>query len=263
MTDRRAPTDYREAVQYGVDALEGAGSQANALVVPVFPAPQPTATRRVRICLIDPKKLLAAQGGLRKKFRHRVVRHLNGLQAKTFGPNHLKTTLGLRFMTTYAPRDTTRAQRAAFGKFDYPIYLLNAHKTPDTPASEVVQIVKDHKIRDVHDFHEKAEKGWKNPNVEGMGFPPLRGYRKVGFVKVDKAFDGPGAFDVRFANLILHELGHMFGITKHTKGLMMRAIVLADQALDYEEGHKQTILSELGRLKVNSEAAMEKAYLKL
>jgi hypothetical protein len=124
--------------------------------------------------------------------------------------------------------------------------------------------MKDHKIRKKgrgEDLYKKAEEGWNRKVIGGIGIPPLRGYRKVGFIKADRVFDQKGVTAQTFTNMLKHELGHMFG-RDHGAGVMIEGILTAGESLDYVDDDKEAILLELMRLRQASRSKLEERYIK-
>jgi hypothetical protein len=274
MGDRDA-TDYHHALGYGDTAVEKTDkvliAQAEKAVKPgkkgaaAAVRTKPSRLHTVRILLFDPKELLESSEELRNEFSKRVENDLNALRADPFPPDHLSKTLKLRFNMVYQGRNTTETERDAFKKFDYPIYLFNAHTLPDTSANEIKQIMQDHRIRNKGDGatqYKQAEEGWQNKNTEGLGIQPLKGYRKVGFIKVDRIFDTSTDRETAFTNIIKHELGHMFNKKTHGQGVMQDSILLSNSSLNYVEADKVSILVELARLHAKTEKELEKEYVK-
>jgi hypothetical protein len=269
--DEREVTDYDRATDYG-DAVVDQPSrvlvaQADKAVNPknrgTVGAAKSKRKRTVRILFFDPNGLLTSKKDLRIEFGKRVERDLNNLEADALGPDYLSKTLKLTFKVTYHSRNTTKKERAGFSKLDYPMYFLDGHSNAKTEASEILEIMKDHKIggggRGAEQY-EQAEEGWESKPVEGLGIQPLSGYRKVGFIKVDQVFDTSTDFETAFANIVKHELGHMFGKSRHGTGVMAAGILGNDSSLDYVDGDQLLILNELGRLISSSQDTLDAQY---
>ena len=269
----RKVTDYDRVTDYGDDAVARSErvlvAQADKAVKPkkkgggAAGGAASTKKKTVRILFFDPKGLLKNQEELRNEFSRRVEQGLNGLQAKALGADYLSGTLRLTFKVSYQARDTTKQEREGFGKLDYPIYFFNGHSPPDTSASEISKIMKGHKIGTggiAASQYKQAEEGWQAKSVEGLGIQPLKGYRKVGFIKADRIFDTSKDFEASFTNVVKHELGHMFGKKQHGKGVMSDSILSSDSSLDYVDGDQLLILVELGRLISNSQKKLDAQY---
>jgi hypothetical protein len=113
-----------------------------------------------------------------------------------------------------------------------------------------VNLAKDHGISNAGRagaILQAVREGWDDSNVEGLGIPPWTTPttpQKVGFIKADNIYKARGDFVTLFRNIILHELGHMFG-QDHGEGVMKRAIVLADASLFYTEDQQTAIRSNV------------------
>ena len=97
--------------------------------------------------------------------------------------------------------------------------------------------------------------------MEGLGIQPLQGFRKVGFLKVDQIAGRANDVETAYANVLKHEFGHMCNITKHaTAGLMLASVPIVDPKMSFAEDDQRAILRELVRLKLQTEAVMQRLY---
>jgi hypothetical protein len=261
----RKPTDAGRAIQdratdYGDRATQAADrateSGNRATTTPAAPAPAapgappatttppPSKPRLAEIILIDsnPRGPLMTDE-VREKSLPKVEQDLNRLYVSAPGKEALKRGEGVTIRVTYRRTATSKAERAAFGVLQYPVYILNGHASNRTKTDDIVNLTKDHGISNAGrtgDIFEAVREGWEDSNVEGLGIPPWRSPQKVGFIKADNIYKARGDFVTLFRNIILHELGHMFG-QDHGDGVMKRAIVLADASLFYTEDQQTAI----------------------
>jgi hypothetical protein len=216
--------------------------------------------KQVRFILIDPTRQLT--GGVRADVLARLERDFAALKVDGYTKT-IADQSGLKFAASYVDQDPTEQERRAFCRLDYPIYLYRAHTSDGKPASLILTIMRHHGILErglAGTLYAQAEAGWKDGNVEGLGIPPLMGYRKVGFVKADTIAKLKGDLATIHVNIIKHELGHMFGLTTHDQGIMRAGVALSYDNLDYTNDHRQRIHSELGRLAGLTEAQLQGLY---
>jgi hypothetical protein len=258
------PTDAGRAIQdrataYGDRATLAADrateSGNRATVTPAAPAPaapgappatttpSPPKPRLAEIILIDanPSGPLMTKD-VRENSLLKVQQDLNRLYVSAPGKEAIKRGEGVTFSVMYR-RKATKAERAGFGVLQYPIHILNGQGTNKTGPDYVVTMAKEHGISNAGrsgDIFEVVREAWEDSNVEGLGIPPWRTPQKVGFVKADNIYKRSGDWVILFRNIILHELGHMFG-QEHGDGVMKRAIVLADDSLYYTEAQQTSI----------------------
>jgi hypothetical protein len=210
----------------------------------------------VTVVLIDRRSLVSS--GLRKTLSARLERDLNGLK-----PDVLKS-LTLRFETRWDSTRPNAQQQGNFGKLDYPLYFEKAHTSDNFTTDELTDTMTAHGIRNAGNaaqLYPSAVAGWQSKQVEGLGIPPLQGYRKVGFIKYDEISGRATDLETAFTNVVKHELGHMFNIKDHAKsGLMLASVPLADAKVTYAEADLKQILKELNRLKNQPEAALQTQY---
>jgi hypothetical protein len=249
---------------YG-DRAVAAGDRATS--TPAAPAPGATSAQSAtkpptaEVCLIDPKGLMG------KSWRSITIasleKDLNALYETTLGKALLQTNRGVRFTVTYRAVMTSKDERRAFGALQYPLYILNGHTNDATTVSEIEAIMTEHGIRNAgggKSHFDEARDGWKAKTVEGLGIPPLQGYRKVGFIKADNIYASRGDFETLFRNIIKHELGHMFNMAVHSDQVMRSSIVLGNASLGYSETHAKLIVQEIARLRNKTEAELQAAY---
>lgn len=241
----RNPTEDRttaygdRVVDRGVRVAEAGKQTVKTQAAPpqkASPAPVPV----VEIMLIDPKELMTNE--LRTKSLPAVEKDLARLYASASGKAAIGKGQGMSFSVTFRSTDTSKKERGDFHPLQYPIYVLNAHTSDAKTVDEIIGVMKDHKIRKRFD---DARAGWEDKNVEGLGIPVLGvPISKVGFIKADNLYKRRGSWVTDFRNIILHELGHMFGLN-HGDNVMDRAIVLADDSLYYSEGQQVKIRTHL------------------
>ncbi|MEP6468160.1 MAG: hypothetical protein ABJC24_00155 [Chloroflexota bacterium] len=180
---------------------------------------------------------------VREKSLLKVEQDLNRLYMSTPGKEAIKRGEGVTFRVRYQTTATTPSERAKFGVLQYPVHILNGQGTNKTEPDHVVTMAKEHGISNAGrsgDIFEVVREAWEDSNVEGLGIPPWRTPQKVGFIKADNIYKRPGNRIILFRNIMLHELGHMFG-QDHGDGVMKRAIVLADDSLFYTEAQQTSI----------------------
>jgi hypothetical protein len=231
------------------------------------PSPGPTAVpggpQIAKITIYDPKGHL--KGSVATAVVQRLDQDLNAIRYPGKPPSFLLNQLNIRFEIVYLSRMSTSNERYTTGRLDFPVYILNGHTNDRVTTKEIENLMLDHGIiygRSTKIQFEEADDGWKDPNVEGLGIQPLNGYKKVGFIKGDNVAKLAKDVEAGFTNIIKHELGHMFGMVKHSDtGVMRSGIQLAAGSLDYTDANRVFIVNELKRLtKGKSEAEMQKDY---
>lgn len=236
-------------------------TQTKAAPSPAKQAPPPP-LEVARVLLIDRRGLVG--DGVRKTIAARFERDLNLLAPVKGKSDYLRTTLKLKFEVTWLSKSPTKAERGAFGRLDFPLYFENAHTSDNVSKGDIADIMRDHGIREVGragQLYGEAEKGWESTSVEGLGIPPLQGYRKVGFIKTDHIMKHAKDMETGYVNVVKHEFGHMCSITKHSdKGLMMSSVPLLTPNIDYADDDKDTIARQLQRLTIGSEQILQRAY---
>ena len=242
-------------LSYGDVAVTQGNVATQTKVVPP-PKPAPVPVDVVAIVLIDRRSLISS--GLRKAISARLERDLNGLK-----PEVLKS-LALRFETRWESSRPNAQQQGNFGKLDYPLYFEKAHTSDNFTADDVTDTMKAHGIRNAGDaaqLYVQAVAGWQSKQVEGLGIPPLQGYRKVGFIKHDQISDRAKDLETALTNVVKHELGHMLNIKDHaSSGLMLASVSMTDAKVTYAEADLKQILKELNRLKQQPEAVLQTQY---
>jgi len=150
------------------------------------------------------------------------------------------------FEVTFVTRDSTKAERDAFGMMDFPVYLestlgstaftpddskelLLAHKIPET--TEVFAPTDDEGTvgHEPLQTYTEVENFIPKHDVFGVGVPGTyllnaqTTCRKIGIVKVNDLIAGINSFDIRqnrFLMVVKHEVGHMLGMA-HVKDTLM------------------------------------------
>jgi hypothetical protein len=157
------------------------------------------------------------------------------------------------FEVTFIKRDSTSAERAAFGMMDFPMYLrTTAAGSEQLTQSEGKKLLEAHKIPKktivmklsdgddlapaIEDFDPFAEVAAfiPDPTLFGVGIPgPYADVpsqlkcRKMGIIKVNDLVQGVASFtdrQTRFLFVLKHELGHMFGLAHLENTLMARKL---------------------------------------
>jgi|SRR5688572_4332659 len=196
------------------------------------------------IILIDPEGVFGNLSRLREQIRSKLEDKFNNLDK-----NWLRKA-NIRFRVHYRPDMPPRHEKAGFGKFDFPVYLLN--KPPDA-TSFIANLMAEHgipKMINNQDIYQIAQQGWKNENTRGCGIPSGKEFKKVGFIKTDRVFQG-GSRDLlqAFVNVIAHEVGHMGNLYQHSKvGLMKYPLPLSTD-IDFNHNDKYRFLGNLLRLR--------------
>lgn len=226
------------------------------------PAPPPAAKIDVvTFILIDRRSLVS--DSMRTSLRTRLERDLNALGVMNKEPDVFVKN-ALRIEVRWESKSPNASQRGSYGKFDFPLYFEKAHTSDSISASDVTDIMRDHGIRNAGkaaSLYTEAEDGWKAKQVEGLGIPPLQGYRKVGFLKVDQVSGRANDVETAYANVLKHEFGHMCNITQHASaGIMLASVPIADSKVKFADDDQRAIQREMVRLKLQSEAVMQRIY---
>jgi hypothetical protein len=271
MGDRTSITDRgveSRVIDYGdrVVAQGDTAAKANGGVLAPGATPAPASTTAppviATISIYDPKHHLPGDVGA--SVVKQLTQDMNGVHQASQKADYLAVTLGLRFEVRILERMSTREERFASGKLDFPMYILHGHSNDSTSAKEIHELMLDHGIRDAgvaRQLFAQAEEGWTSSTVEGLGIPRLLGFKKVGFIKGDSVAKVAKDTAAGFTNVIKHELGHMCNIVDHSRdGVMREGIMLVGGRLDYVEENLAVIIRTLTQLKVNSEAELAKAY---
>jgi hypothetical protein len=273
-TEDRA-TDYGDRATQAADRATESGDRATktpAAPAPAAPGTPPATTtpplpkpRVAEIIVIDPHPpgpLMTDE--VRDKSLPQVEQDLNRLYMSTPGKETLKKGEGVTFSVAWRRTATSKAERAAFSALQYPVHILVGHASNRTSTDAIENLMKDHGISNAgrkEDIFQMARDGWDDTSVEGLGIPPWIRPQKVGFIKADNIYKARGDFVTLFRNIILHELGHMFG-QNHGDGVMKRAIVLADASLFYSEDQQTAIRANLRGMvmrQIAEEQAAERA----
>jgi len=234
-------------------------TKAAPATAPVAVPPTPS-VQVARLLLIDRKSLVDAT--TQKDVATRLESDLKALLA-TKTPKSLQAKFPIRFSVSWVAKWPTDAERQDMGKLDFPIYFEHAPPSNDAlTKSELTGLMRTHGILEKGEpgkQYDLAEGAWENTSVEGLGIHPFLGYRKVGFIKVDRVYDPAKDRVTALTNVVKHEFGHMCNLDHDAKGLMKASVPLAT-ATDFEAESKGKILGKLGVLAASSEAALQRAY---
>jgi len=197
----------------------------------------------VRIILVDPTGRLKSFNKLREAFRSQLEGKFNNLDANWLRQAHL------RFQVQYRSDEPSNQEKAAFGKLDFPVYLLELQHTSDTINALMTQ----HKVpRTINgqNLYDIAQQCWEDRDTLGCGIPSGEGLRKVGFIKSHRIFDvATGDISRAFVNETAHEIGHMGNLQQHSKTGLMRYPVPLNVDIDFNNEDKRLFLSDLQRLR--------------
>ena len=243
------------------DVAVAQGNVATVTKVVPPPAAPPVPVEVVNVILIDRRNLVS--DALRKSMKARLESDLNALGVVKKEPDVLKAR-ALRFEVRWESKAPNASQQNSFGKWDFPLYFEKAHTSDNFSPSEVEKTMQGHGIRNAGkgaDQYKAAASGWASKDVEGLGIQPLTGYRKVGFIKVDQISGRARDVETAYLNVVRHEFGHMCNIAQHSgDGLMMASVPLADPKVSFSEANHRAVLRELIRLKLQTEAQMQRLY---
>lgn len=267
ITDRGAEgrvTGYGDRVvaQGDTAAAPPPGVVGSPNATPGVPAKTPAPPTIATITIFDPKGWL--KGSVRTAVLARIERDINAVRPPGKRADHLLKQLNIRFEVRHLARMSSRDERFAAGRLDFPVYILNAHSSDKTSAKEIRELMLDHGIRDsgaAAGQFKDADAGWKDANIEGLGIQPLEGYHKVGFIKGDNVSKVAKDPEAGFANVIKHELGHMCNIKAHSAtGVMRSGIRLVAGHLDYSDTNAETIVRTLAQLSTLSTQVLQQRY---
>jgi len=261
MSDRDKDLSLMGRVLSYADVALAQGNVATQTKVVPPPAPPPVPVEVINVILIDRRNLVS--DALRTAMKTRLTRDLNALGVVKKEPDVLKAR-SLRFEVRWESRAPNANQQGSFGKWDFPLYFEKAHTSDNFSAGEVEKTMQGHGIRNAGkgaDQYKAAASGWASKDVEGLGIQPLAGYRKVGFIKVDQISSRARDVETAYVNVVKHEFGHMCNVTQHSSdGLMMASVPLADPKVSFAEANHRAVLRELIRLKLQTEAQMQRLY---
>ena len=212
----------------------------------------------VRIILIDPAGIFKNYDKLREDFRSKLEDKFNNLD-----PNWLKQA-NIRFRVEFRLGEPSNEEKARFGRFDFPVYLLGKQHGYKT----VQDLMTQHRIPktiDQHDYYDIAKDCWEQKDTRGCGIPSGAGYRKVGFIKTHQVFDGAtGDLWRAFVNVTAHEIGHMGNRLQHSKQGLMKYPLPLNVDIDFDNSDKRLFLSDLLRLRhMREETTMNKPAPKI
>lgn len=181
------------------------------------------------------------------------------------------------FEVTFVKRESTDAERAAFGMMDFPVYLRTTAAGPgEFTRSEGKKLLEAHKIpkktvvmrlSDGEDLaplqvelnpYNEVDAFIPDQTLFGAGIPgpysDVRSQlkcRKLGIIKVNDLVQGVASFadrQTRFLFVLKHELGHMFGLDHLENTLMARKLKDIANHPNYTNGQIFTISGSLNDL---------------
>jgi hypothetical protein len=197
-----------------------------------------------RIIMIDPNGVFSNQVRLREEIRSRLEDKFNRLD-----PNWLKQEK-VWFSVQYRAGMPERQEKAGFGIFDFPVYLLN---TPPDSASRITDLMKEHGIPNLinnRDYYQMAQDCWKVGQTRGCGIPLGNGFKKVGFIKTYRVFQDVKHDPLQaFVNVIAHEVGHMGNLFQHSPDGLMKYPLPLGTEIDFNPIDKSRFLANLRRLR--------------
>ena len=228
----------------------GGGKPQTKQVVTIQPACRPrTGSQKVSIPVFDDNNLtglIMATSSEETAMKNALETFFDGLDQIPNLPQNVPQLLQpFSFEVKFFKRDSTQAERDAFGMMDFPVYLrttdsasfeaakarelLSSHKIPQ---ETIVMHLTDDEGSSRHDPvkpYEKMEEFINNANVFGMGVPgPYADdknqskCRKVGIIKVNHLISliPQARRPERFLFVMKHELGHMLGLEHMAASLM-------------------------------------------
>jgi hypothetical protein len=197
----------------------------------------------VRILLIDPAGIFKSSDRLRERFSSKLEEKFNSLD-----PSWLNQA-NFRFRAQFIPHEPSDQEKAAFGKLDFPVYLLGKQHGSRTIENLMTQ----HKIPKTineQDLYRLAKDCWEQRDTRGCGIPSGRGFRKIGFIKTHRVFeDATGELWQAFVNVTAHEIGHMGNRLQHGKRGLMKYPVPLDVGIEFDNTDKYAFLGDLLRLR--------------
>ena len=197
-----------------------------------------------QIILIDPNGVFGNQVRLREQIRSRLEDQFNHLDQ-----NWLRQE-NIRFRVQYRTGMPARHEKAGFGIFDFPVYLLN---NPPDSASLITDLMREHGIPNLvrnYNFYQIAQDCWKVGQTRGCGIPSGDGFKKVGFIKTYRVFqDGRRDPLPAFVNVIAHEVGHMGNLFQHSQDGLMKYPLPLGTGIDFNPIDKSRFLANLRRLR--------------
>jgi hypothetical protein len=197
----------------------------------------------VRIILIDSAGDFRNNHQLRSEFASRLEHKFNNIDRNWLRQAHL------RFSVQYRSKEPTTAEKAEFGKLDFPVYLLGRQHGYKT----IQELMRQHKIPSIikgQDPYDLAKKCWEKNHTRGCGIPSGEGFRKVGFIKTHRIIeDATGDLWRAFVNVTAHEIGHMGNRLLHSKTGLMKYLLPLNIDIDFDQNDKYLFLSDLLRLR--------------
>jgi hypothetical protein len=218
-------------------------------LLPILPACLPAgASKKVSIKLFDKQHLIGDVTNSVSGVRQTLETFFNRLH-ETAGvpPNVAQNLQNFSFEVLFIPRDSTPAERRAFGMMDFPVYLadldgsqpltearamelLRTHGIPQETRTRTtlddggVQTSPVHSLNEVKSFITDGDNKDLGVGIPGTYFMPdiQRRCRKLAIIKMNLVKKN-AVIDVREAKFISglkHEIGHMFGMG-HEPGTVM------------------------------------------
>jgi hypothetical protein len=249
-----------------VDAGDRGGTQGSTAAAPpplsnapIAAPPRAVTIDVARVTIFD--RARALKGDTRAQVIQRLTSDLNGVRGKGKPADNLLKQVSVRFEVVHIDGDSRPDDRLQSGRLDFHVYLMIAQTGP----KEIESLMAEYGVRrngEAGKLYPEARKEWERNDIEGLGIPPLTGYRKCGFIKsANVAKASKGNFLVGFVNVIKHELGHMLNITTHADtGVMRAGVMLVGDVLDYTESNASRIYQTLNRLRTVSAADLDKQY---
>ena len=198
----------------------------------------------VYIILIDPSGVFKNRDKLREQIRSKLEDKFNNLD------RHWLIRENLRFKVLYRPGEPSSDEKARFGNFDFPVYLLDKQPT----STFMLDLMAQHKIPNIinnKDIYETAKQCWGTTDIRGCGIPSGKGFRKVGFIYTNRVFkDGSRDIVQAFVNVIAHEMGHMGNRLQHSAQGLMKYPIPLHTDIDFDKRDKYLFLSDLQRLRL-------------
>lgn len=224
---------------------ESIADRLRTIATPCLPA---KGNKKVSIRIFDKKSLLGDATHSVEKVRQTLETFFNGLHQTAGLPAPVAESLhSFSFEVLFIPRDSTLAERRAFGMMDFPVYLdstdgvapltegggkdlLLAHAIPERTQVRLIVSASETQMRGVDSYDEiKTLIKDEDQTTVGAGLPGTyfdppsqTKCRKLGLIKMNLVNRNP-VFDKREPKLIFvlkHELGHMFGMD-HEVGTLM------------------------------------------
>jgi hypothetical protein len=204
-------------------------------------------SKKVSIKVFDKKHLIGDATRSPEDVRQKLEAFFNRLHEESLPPAVAQNLQSFSFEVLLIPRDSTAAERRAFGMMDFPVYLDTTEGAGALTGGPVQDLFQDHGIPDVTKLKQivsDTETLFVNVNSRdeiksfmkdeeqkdlGIGIPGTyfipgsqAQCRKLAIIKMNLIKRNP-VFDTRepkFISGLKHELGHMFGMD-HEDGTLM------------------------------------------